>query len=57
MTRPLSLLRSALSWLLFLLGDAVSLLMVGRLGEWLYPVYNRLMLWSDALMPWEDKKQ
>lgn len=53
-----------LAWLLYGLGGAVSRLM--NLWEplgYLYPVYNRLMLWSLAVQrrfglsgPWQDGK-
>ena len=45
-----SIFRTALSWLLYCLGDGLSRLIQlwNPLGR-LYPIYNRLMLWSAAL--------
>lgn len=51
--------RVAIAWLLYGIGDALSKL-PGRLSQYWYPVYNRLMCWSDDLQgddkrgPWED---
>lgn len=51
-------LRWAVSWSLYCLGHLVSLPM-RRWGH-LYPIYNKLMLWSDSVQsdmeqgPWRD---
>jgi hypothetical protein len=38
-----------LAWTLYYLGDFVSKLMNTELTGWLYPVYNKLMIWSSEL--------
>lgn len=38
-----------LAWILYYLGDFVSKLMNTELTGWLYPVYNKLMIWSCEL--------
>lgn len=54
------MMRWTLSWICYWLGDAVSRVM--NLSDWLggtlYPIYNRLMIWSNRLQgdgpgPWE----
>jgi len=41
-----------LSWTLYWLGDLVSKPMHWTYGYWLYPVYNRLMIWSTDVQDW-----
>ena len=41
-----------LSWTLYWLGDFVSKPMHWTYGYWLYPVYNRLMIWSTDVQDW-----
>jgi len=38
-----------LAYILYYLGDFVSKLMNTELTGWLYPVYNKLMIWSSEL--------
>lgn len=40
------------SWVLYGLGDLVSKPMHYLDWAWLYPTYNRLMLWSCNLQEW-----
>lgn len=41
------------SWTLYWLGDAVSRPMNWfEWAWWLYPVYNKLMLWSSSVQDW-----
>lgn len=40
------------SWTLYWLGDAVSRLMNFDSMWWLYPAYNRLMIWSMQVQDW-----
>ena len=51
-----------LSWTLYWLGDLVSKPMHYLDWGWLYPVYNRLMIWSYDIQecsvnlgPWRDR--
>lgn len=56
--------RVALAWICYGLGDLAwrwgADAWPGNYWEWPYRVYNRLMVWSDALQgddqrgPWED---
>lgn len=41
-----------LSWILFGLGDLISKPMNWFDWGWLYPAYNRLMLWSYDIQEW-----
>ena len=43
-----------LSWTLYGLGDLVSKPMHLTYGYWLYPVYNRLMIWSYDVQDWSS---
>lgn len=52
-------MRWALAWLLFCVGHVVSRPMNWFDWGWLYPAYNRLMVWSSDIQgsgpgPWED---
>ena len=52
-------MRWALSWVLYRLGDAVSRPMERWELYRLYPIYNRLMCWSDDVQgagpgPWKS---
>lgn len=38
-----------IAWMLYFLGDLVSKIMNTDLTAWLYPVYNKLMIWSSEL--------
>ena len=40
------------SWSLYWIGDMVSRLMNFDSMWWLYPVYNKLMLWSLLVQDW-----
>jgi hypothetical protein len=42
-------MKTALAWILYYLGDLVSRLLVWDLFSFLYPVYNKLMIWSSDL--------
>lgn len=44
------------SWTLYWLGDIVSRPMNFDCMFWLYPVYNRLMLWSSQVQDWAGNK-
>ena len=41
-----------ISWTLFWCGDAVSRCMHTEFTGWLYPAYNKLMLWSSDVQDW-----
>lgn len=46
----LNKIKQMLAHILFYLGDKVSLLLIGNVMSYaLYPVYNKLMLWSSTL--------
>lgn len=49
MTESQSVFRTALSWILYRLGDLVSYPIRWWDLGFLYPVYNRLMIWSVDL--------
>jgi len=42
-------MKLTLAYILYYLGDFVSKLMNTELTGWLYPVYNKLMIWSSEL--------
>jgi hypothetical protein len=42
-------MKLVLSYILYYLGDFVSKLMYWDLLSFLYPVYNKLMIWSSEL--------
>jgi hypothetical protein len=42
----------AISWALYWVGDLVSRVMHVDFMWWLYPVYNRSMLWSSQVQDW-----
>lgn len=42
-------MKQLLAWILYFLGDLISKLLVWDFFSFLYPVYNRLMLWSSDL--------
>jgi len=46
-------MRWLFAWSLYWAGDIVSRVM-GDCGVFLYPVYNRLMIWSDWVQEGED---
>lgn len=39
---------------LWMMGHAISKIMNNGVLYWLYPVYNRLMIWSVASEDWAD---
>jgi hypothetical protein len=42
------------SWILFWIGDLLSKPMHYINWWWLYPVYNRLMIWSADVQDWSS---
>jgi hypothetical protein len=45
-----------ISWILYLLGDLISRPMNRFDWAWLYPAYNRLMVWSMIVQQYADNK-
>ena len=41
-----------ITWTLFWLGDGISYLMNTNYTYWLYPLYNKLMIWSGDIQDW-----
>jgi hypothetical protein len=41
-----------LGWILYGLGDLISRPMQWFDWVWIYPIYNRLMLWSNDIQDW-----
>ena len=42
-------MKTVLAYVLYFLGDVISKMMNTNFTYWLYPVYNKLMIWSMAL--------
>lgn len=43
-----------LSWILYWLGDLIGRLMLWFDWWWMYPTYNRIMLWSGKVQDWAE---
>lgn len=48
------LIACVLSILFYSMGHVVSLMMHTGFTGWLYPLYNKLMIWSGDLETWAD---
>jgi hypothetical protein len=44
-----SIMKQLLSHICYFLGDMISKLLYWDLLSWVYPVYNKLMIWSSDL--------